>query len=99
MQRKRNRPHRILGPIFPSKVRGVCPLCDEYMELGVMIGRVPRFGWVHVDCAAAGNIPPTKNGTCGAFTQRGYPCRMAVVPGERCAVHADQAIAARKVKV
>ena len=89
MQRTQGKSIRLSSAALPARYAGaVCVLCDEHTAAGQLIARAGRYGWVHVACADAGRIPPTATAECGAHTKTGHPCRMAVVPGHRCRMHA-----------
>lgn len=87
MQRTQGKSIRLTSQPLPARHPGVCLLCDDRTAAGQLIARAGRYGWVHVACADAGRIPPSATGQCGAFTTTGHPCRMAVVPGNRCRMH------------
>lgn len=76
-----------MGTTLAAKYPGMCLLCDQATRPGQLVGKVKRFGWVHVTCAEQGCQPPTATAECGAPTKAGHPCRMATVPGARCRFH------------
>ena len=39
--------------IRKARAKSVCGLCDDIIQIGNQIGRVPGYGWAHTSCIIA----------------------------------------------
>lgn len=80
---------------IPATRESDCPRCEHPIEVGTLIVPRPPIGFVHAECPGTNKL----TSRCGGYTStRGRACVVPTRPGERCRMHADQPIAARKVK-
>lgn len=81
---------------IPAARESLCPRCDHPIPVGAPIVRRSPIGFVHAECPG----PNKLTSRCGGWTTtKNRPCVVPTRPGERCVMHADQPIAAGRVRV